>query len=203
MKTLTINTVTVTGTDVTIEGTLSDVTYTQPAQQVTIADRPAGNTVWTRAIQMTDEAIMCKRYGSTPFAMGVTSFAMLAFTVEPDLTWPIEITTQPSTPAAFAPNGTLHADLTVVVSTNEVTTTYQWQKSDTAGDTWTTPVDLSNGATGDGSSGCTYAGATTASLTITPANLNTARDGYYYRCKVTNAQGDPLYSTAVKLDLTP
>lgn len=203
MNTLTIDTITVVGSAVTIEGTLSDVAYTQPAQQVTIADRPAGNPVWTRAIHLTDEAFMCKRYGSTPFAMGVTSFAMLAYTIEPDLTWPIEITTQPSTPAAFVPDGVEHATLAVVASTNEVETAYQWQKSDTAGDTWGAPVDLGNGASGDGTAGCTYAGATTASLTITPANGNTARDGYYYRCKVVNAQGAAIYSTAVKLDLTP
>ena len=203
MKTLTISTVTVAGTDVTIEGTLSDVTYTQPAQQVTIADRPAGNTVWTRAIQMTDEALMCKRYGSTPFAMGVTSFAMLAFTVEPDLTWPIEITTQPSTPAAFAPNGTLHADLTVVVSSNEVTTTYQWQES---------ASELSGYANvADDAGVITFTGEQAASLVITPASGNITHDGHWFRCEIINAQsgtdalpdGVPIYTTPVKLDLTP
>ena len=190
MKTLTINTVTVAGTDVTIAGTLSDVTYTQPAQQVTIADRPAGNTVWTRAIQMTDEALMCKRYGSTPFAMGVTSFAMLAFTVEPDLTWPIEITTQPVGVPTFVHGGGNHADYTVVVTTNEVATTYTWQVSATSN--FASPTTITTGGV--------YSVAVPGTLTITPADASL--NGKFYRCLVHNAQGADLTSDSVVLLVT-
>jgi len=67
---------------------------------------------------------------------------------------------------------------------------YQWQYSDDDGDNWTT---LSNSSP--------YSGSFTATLTINP--VNTALNGYQYRCYVTGTCTPYVYSDPATLTVTP
>lgn len=109
---------------VTIVATYATASYTQPAQQVTIGDLPAGNPAWSRSIRLTNEALFCARNGVTTVALTIASWAKIAYSLVAALTWAPRITTQPSDDSCVA--SSTAADFTVVVS-SEPTPTYQWQ----------------------------------------------------------------------------
>lgn len=197
MKTITeITSITLNeaGTEITIVGTVADTTFTMPAQQVSVADRPEGNPAWTRAMRITSEAFQCVRYGANSVALAISAWAKLCYTLEPTLSWPVTISTQPETPASIAPLASV--TLTVLIAPNELASTYEWQRSAAASDIWTAPETITDGGIYDIGTPAS-AGST---LTITPTDASL--DGYYFRCKIMNSQGDDLYTDSVKLTVT-
>lgn len=168
------------GTSVSITGTLSDVTYSLPGQQMTVTEYPAGNSSWSRAHRMTDDALLMLRYGTDSVAIAIASLGKIGYSIKPALTWSLSIATQPTNQSCV--HSSTAATFTVAVTANELTTTYQWQESTDGGSNW------SNVTTGG-----IYAGATSASLVITPTT--TGQDGYKYRCICKNNNGNVTTST--------
>jgi len=87
--------------------------------------------------------------------------------------------------ASTLTGGTVAASNMSVVSSSEITATYQWQYS-TDGTTW-------NNCTGT-VNGCAYTNGTTATLTCTPTT--TGQTGVSHRCVVTNSQGSTTSNEA-------
>ena len=85
---------------VTIVGTYEDETFTQPAQQTTIGEIPAGNASFSRAHRLTSEAHQCVRNGATGVAIPTESFSKICYTMENSLTYAPKVTTQPSNATA-------------------------------------------------------------------------------------------------------
>lgn len=134
MKTITITTCTVVGSDVTIVGTIADTTFTQPAQQVTVENLPALNTAWARAARLTSASLQALRFGANSVALDLlTWMSVVCPTLEPTLTWAPTITTQPSAAAAAgnaSATGTLTSDNTNVADGETVvigSTTYTFK----------------------------------------------------------------------------
>lgn len=129
MKTLTITGVTVVGSAVTLTGVLSDTTFGSPAVQVSVPDSPVGNTKWWRVIRLSNQAVFCQRNGSNPAAITLPSIALIARALEPTLSWPPVISTQPV--AVSCVHASTAAVFTVVaVSEDAASQTYLWQYAD-------------------------------------------------------------------------
>jgi hypothetical protein len=97
MKTLRIKDITIKDGNVTITGTVTDEQFNSRVQQVTINDFPDDNPKFSRHLQMSNEAIFLKRYGSESFALPNGEFTKLAQSVETTLI-PTAVATNP--PAA-------------------------------------------------------------------------------------------------------
>jgi len=173
--------------------TAATTVLTQPEKQVTVIERSTVNTAWSRSMRLTNEALVGSRYGSTSLALLLPSFGKICVAVEPTLTWPVVVSTQPTAPATFVANGTNSRTVTIAITANELPSTYQWQMSASNTDVWTSPTDLTESAY--------YIGVATASMEIKPANADNSKNGYYVRCKVVNAKGT-VYSNSVVLAIT-
>ena len=86
------------------------------------------------------------------------------------------ITSQPSTQKVKAGN-----TATFKVTASGTDLTYQWQTKTSSSGSW---------------KNCTFTGSKTASMSV-PAT--TARNGYYYRCKITDVAGNVVYTNTVRL----
>jgi hypothetical protein len=179
MKTITVTNVVVDGTDITITGTISDETFTQPAQRVTVAEYPAANPNWSRAIRLTDAALFCVRAGSNTVALFLSSWSKIAVALENSLTWPPYVTAAPASVSGAV------ATFSVTATSELNDTTYLWQISTNGGSTFANMTDDT-----------IYSGTTTATLTVADT---TGLTGYYYRCVVTNAVGT---ATTIRAGLT-
>lgn len=172
------------GTTFSAAGTLADATFTFPSQQMTVGEFPSGNKNWSRAHRLSTDAYFCIRHGADQCAVTMSSLALLAIGMTPELTWPIVLSTDSASTSAVAPAA---ASFSVVVTANELTTTYQWQLSTDSGANWS---NLSNGGV--------YSGATTATLAI---SNSTGLNGKRYRCVCSNRRGN-LTSTSATLTVT-
>ncbi len=106
-----------------------------------------------------------------------------AYTIQPSPT----ITTQPVAATASAITGTA---ATFTVATSASSPTYQWQYATSATGPWT---NVANGTP----AGITYSGATTATLTATPASSAAGSTANYLQCVVTS--GCSSYTNAAQL----
>lgn len=182
-------TVSLTSGQFAIVCTAPDTTLGQPAQQITVGERPAGNLSWTRNMQLTDEAVKCQRYGSNSVALLLTSWAKVCVALEPSLTFPVVIATAPTTQTCVHASTT--ATFELVLTENELPSTYQWQECSTVDGTYSDVANVTDVVS--------YTGGTTDTLVVTPTT--TDRDGYYYKCVVTNANGD-IETIPVALEVT-
>lgn len=84
------------GEEFTAAGTVTEETFTRPAQQVTVPDYPEGNLLWSRGVRLSEDALFLMRNGASPVAFSVDEFlAKVAIEVEPSLTWAPKFTLQP------------------------------------------------------------------------------------------------------------
>jgi hypothetical protein len=104
------------GTTMTIVGTVSQQTFTQPAQRSTIAEYPA-NPYWSRGHRVTDASYQIIRNGGNTFAALLSALSAIAATAEPSLSWPPIVATQP-TAATCAGTASATGTLTGSGSTN-------------------------------------------------------------------------------------
>lgn len=170
-----------------ISGDETTFTPDAPVQQVTIGNFPADNANFSRAIQLSQEALYIKRVGYA-VAIPIENLLPLAITIEPGLTYPPLITTNPENDSVAVNDP---ANFTIVAAVEFPATdtiSYQWQESTDAGINFT---DITDG--GD------YSGATTATLTVTPSSAD--MDQYQYRCVATAGSGS-TESTAAILTVT-
>lgn len=92
-----LGTITVDGTDVTIESSVTtDSSFVAASQQVTIIQPSASNANHVRQFRITNNGITCKRLGVPAVAISLTDFAKLAVAVEPLLSFAPYITSQPA-----------------------------------------------------------------------------------------------------------
>ncbi len=106
----------------------------------------------------------------------VTSGSSTAYSNAATLTVKTKITSQPAN-AAVAAGSTAK----FTVKATGVGLTYQWQYKAAGGSNWLN---------------CSMDGNKTATLSVP---VTTARNGYQYRCRITDANGNVTYSTAAKL----
>jgi hypothetical protein len=90
------------------------------------------------------------------------------------------VVTITSNPSAVTVNEGEKASFTVVATSSSSTLSYQWQES-TNGSSW---------------SNIYYDGFYTATLSV---EATTDKDGYYYRCKISDSAGNATYSSSAKL----
>ena len=121
------------GIGITIVGTVSLVTFTQPSQITTIPEYPA-NPQWSRGHRMTNGAHIVRRNGSNFVAWIINCFSQVAVALEPSLSWPPLITTQPAAATATgnaSATGTLTGSGSTNVSDGDIvtigTTTYRFK----------------------------------------------------------------------------
>jgi len=148
--------------------TTGEETPSQPTQQITIGHISPLNLRWARNIQVSNEFIFVKRYGSPVVGMHVDDFMALAVAAEPKLSWPPVFTKFPQTQTIKAGES---ATLVIEVAKGELETKYQWQSSK------------------DGKAWADIAGEISTSLTTkTPVQ---------YRCVATNGSGSTSTDGAV------
>lgn len=193
MKTITVTSITITpGTPDTIqiEGTLTEIAPTAPAQQVTVENRSSVYPNYSRALRLTDQLISCFRYGANAVGLLVSSFAEIAVAIEPTLTFAPVVTYQPinQTVATAAPASF------VTAGASELAMTYGWHESTDAGATWSESA-LTTGTVG----GVAYDVSTPGTLVVTPNNVS--QSGRLYRCTLTNSRGS-ADSKPAKLTVT-
>lgn len=158
------------GATVSISGTVSDVTYGIMSQIQTVEDPSVTNANWSRALRMTTQACQVIRFGGAGAAIDASSIAKIGMALEPTLTWPLVIATQPASKTVASGATTF----LVAITANELTTTYQWQV-----DTGTGFVNITNAGV--------YTAATTDTLHISSVS---GLGGCIYRCVLTNAAGN-------------
>ena len=166
----------------TVKATGEDLTYQwryRTATGTTWNNATAtGNKTATLKVPVTaskDGYIYCCRVTN---AAGTVVSSWATLTVQKEAAKPV-ITTQP-TDVTVAP--TAKASFTVAATGAE---SYQWQYRTSSTGTW---------------ANATATGNKTATLSMSPANAS--RDGYQYRCKITNASGT-VYSNVVTLYIKP
>ena len=105
---------------VTIVGTYATSSFTQPAQQTSIGETPAGNSSFSRTHRLTSEAVQILRNGATGVALPITSMATIGYSMEASLTYAPKFTTQPSNMTATG-YATLTSNGTNVTNNDTVT----------------------------------------------------------------------------------
>lgn len=162
--------------------TNNNVTWTQPPKRVTITDFT--NPLFPRQIVVSPNGIQVTR-PDNGVGIAIPDLMAVVLAVNPAMTWPPLFTTQPSDQSVQYGGGR-SATFTIAVN-SELSVTYQWQSS------------ADNATWGNVSNGGVYAGATSASLVITPTDFT--QNGLYYRCQVTNSRGTTT-SVSAKLTVT-
>jgi len=177
---------------VTIEGSVTQQTvasYAYPSQRVTIAQFPTGNAAWMRMMRLTDGALFCIRNGVNSVAVPLASWGQLAAALEPGLSWPPVFTTD-ALDAEVEYGGGNHVDFVVVVNSELTDLSYVWKES-ADGTTWGSALTTSG----------IYDVSVPGTLTITPTDAT--KDGYFYRCTVTNGSGSTNSRTVQMTVTTP
>lgn len=111
---------------VSITGALSDATYTQPAQRLTINEYPTGNASWSRNIRTTSDGTMIMRNGAEPVIVTLASLGLMALALEPSLTWDPRIDDSDQPADASCVHSSTAASFSVVAS-SELTKSYRWE----------------------------------------------------------------------------
>lgn len=154
-----------------------------PAQQVTVGNVPLLNPNFARSFVLSSEVVRVSR-GNFSACITNNDIAAALVAIEPGLTYPPIFTLQPVSAAVVATNPAL---FTVVASGEFDATypvTYQWVFSIDQGQNYNNVTD-----------GGDYSGATTDSLTVTPATV--ASNGYIFACVATNAAGSTNSAGAI------
>lgn len=176
--------------DIVCVGVVSDETPAMPAQQTTVGQYTTDNSVWSRAVRASDQAVTLVRSGAYSVAMWLAAFVQVAVKLEESLTWtPPVINTQPEDATVSGGyGGGRYADFTIVVGSELMTLTdtsrYVWQESDDGtflapGGHLTTPI----------TTGGIYDVSVAGRLRITPTDAT--KNHYYYRCVVTDEAATP------------
>ena len=149
------------------------VTPTLPARLVTVGQFPPNNPNFSRQLQISDQYVFVKR-GTYAVAISLNDICSMALNEEVNLTWtPPAILTEPAN--ASCAHSSTSASF-VALAGSEYTMTYAWYESADG-------VTYGSALTTTG----IYNVATAGTLTITPTN--TAKNGYYYKCVVTDNAG--------------
>lgn len=159
----------------------NNVTWTAPPKRVTVTDFT--NPLFPRQIVISPNGVQVTR-PDNGVGIAIPDLMAVVVAVNPAMTWPPLLTTQPSNQSAV--HGSTSATFTVVAN-SELAATYQWQSS------------ADNVSWSNVTNGGVYSGATTASLVVTPTDFT--QDGLFYRCQVTNSQGTTA-SVSAKLTVT-
>lgn len=170
------------GSNITFYSTV--VTPSLPAQRVTVAQYPATNPNFTRAVQLTGEYVFFKR-GSTTVGIPLTDLGAMAVTEAPSLSYSPLITLQPESTSVVAGGGNT-ANFTTTAN-SESTLAYQWAVNNGSGYV----TNISNTSNNGGGQYAVIAGTL---LQITPTS-NTP-NSYLVLCRIYNATGDTNTSAA-------
>jgi hypothetical protein len=166
-----------------------NATPMQPSQRVTVAQIPASNPAFSRAVQVSSEYVFVKR-GTSSFAISLDDLCGIAIGQVPTLSYtPLE-TLQPKNATVIA-GGSNHANFTVLAN-SETDLTYQWSANN--GAAWYS--NISNTSNNSGGAYKVYGNTT---LAITPAS--NSPNHYSIVCRIYNAAGN-TNSTAVTLTVT-
>jgi hypothetical protein len=98
---------------VTIVGTYANATHQNPLQQTTVLQTPTNNAAWLRFMRLTSAIVQVGRNFSDSVAIYLNSLAQLAYTMEPNLSYPPVITTNPSNASTSFAKATLTVSGTV------------------------------------------------------------------------------------------
>jgi hypothetical protein len=154
---------------------------TQPSQQTSIAD--VSNIRYPRTFILNNGFLLLS-HSTTTAGIALSDLALALITLEPTLTWPPVIITQPApqvvthpTPATFS-----------FIVTSEVAVSYQWYVSTDNGVTFN-PISAAGTPN--------YSGFTTFQLTI--GTTATSMNGYLYQCTAQNANPNIVTSNSALL----
>jgi hypothetical protein len=131
LATTTSTTVTTVAGDVVFVGAVSSATsYTLPAQQVSVNEYPAANPNWSRLMRLTNDALFCIRNtAENTVALAMAAWSAIAKVVEPTMSWPPVIASQPSDASCQATVSA--ATFSVGLGATELAAaTYLWQYAD-------------------------------------------------------------------------
>ena len=187
--------VTLNAGDVVMVASVSEVAAMMGSQQNTVTYSPASNPSWPRSIRANNLAVMVIKMGVTGVAWATSVLAQVSNLLEQTLTWtPPTIVTQPANDSV-ANGGGRYAEFTVVAGSELAPLTYAWKES---ADGVTYGSALTTGTVGATSYDVSVAGT----LKITPTD--TTKNGYYYKCAVTDSAASPgtVTSKAVVLTVT-
>lgn len=122
--TLSWGTATLVVSDLTIVATFAEETFTQPSQRVTVGEFPTGNSAWSRAHRLTNDAHFVERNlssGVVRVAWPLDEFAKVAAALEPTTSWPPLIGTEPTAAATAFAKATLTSNATAPANNDTVT----------------------------------------------------------------------------------
>jgi hypothetical protein len=128
-----MNTVTNIGVGLTTQA--SNTNWTQQAQQTTILD--AVNPRFLRPIILSTNGVQVIANSNNVVGINISDIIEAAVTVDPHMTWPPNINTQP---LDIFDNARANANINIIATVEFPTITpitYQWQASNTNGNTWT------------------------------------------------------------------
>lgn len=165
-----------------ITGSNSNANWTLQSQQVTILD--AQNPLWPRAVILSSNGVRISR-GNNSVGFPTEELILAAISLEPNLTWPPIVGTDPVNISANAPNATSFN----IAATAEVTITYQWQKSTDNGGNWS---NVANGGV--------YSNATTNAINI--SNV-TGLNSNQFRCVAIDVSGSTNSNNATLTVIDP
>lgn len=158
-----------------ITGVEGSAVWGQQAQQTSIIN--TDNRSYPRNITLSTQGVRVSRLG-VAVGFPIADLIAAAILLEPTLSWPPVITTQP---ASITSNNAGAASFSIIVN-SELPVTYQWQISTNGGNTWTSLTDTG-----------VYSGTTTSVLLISAAlGLNS----YQYRCVTLNGSGTTTSNSA-------
>jgi hypothetical protein len=142
--------------------------FGQPAQRVTVGEFTP-NPKWSRAHQLTDMAYLVLRNGAKSVAFLVEILSEIACALEPSLSWPPIIITQPESKSCKVKET---ISLSVEVGVSESPLSYHWQRFS---ESW---IDIVTNEP-------TYSGQETATLSCQSSVLGQTK----LRCIIKNLSG--------------
>jgi hypothetical protein len=157
---------------------VSTATPTMPSQRVTVAQYPASNPSFSRAVQVSSEYVFIKR-GTASFAISLADLAGIAIGQVPALSYSPLITTQPLDAAVVA-GGSNNAQFNVAAN-SETTLTYQWSANNGSS-------LLSNISNTSNNCGGIYSLVNATTFKVTPAS--NVPNSYSIYCTAYNATGN-------------
>lgn len=173
-------------------GSVSDYTFIQPGQRVSVGNFPATNPRWSRILRLTNQAVFCLRIGAGIVAITVDAIVAIAATLELALTWAPKMSVHPANAAIVDPDGsTKYADFTLTAVSELSAMSYVWKESQ-AGVTYGSALTT----TGIYDVGTAASGTLTSDQTR-PADGATIRIGnktYTFKTTLTPTEGEVFIS---------
>src|SRR6478736_2447531 len=129
---------------ITITASYADATPTQPAQQVTVGEFPAGNLKWSRGHSLTNSGLLVKRNttsGVKAAGFDLESLGLVAIALVPELTYPPVFSLQPVA-ASISSGGSGSMTATAAAETS---VSYQWQYESKATNTLNVSGNFNDG----------------------------------------------------------